>query len=188
MRTAPLGQRQDCYDEAHESVRAKDSFDEFNGACDSALALKGDSAPALTVILNPQEQLQEQDSIGQKPERVSCCQVTLLSGASFACDFLACSPNVDQHIVSTPNTDDVEQEATHKRPRLAPENPEPQQPQPPTTVAQLAAAVLAELPKHVEVYPVPERAFFVFAKQGDSSDDAVPLTPWHWNRPLIDFL
>jgi len=55
------------------------------------------------------------------------------------------------------------------------------------TVGNLTRMVLHQLPRHVELEHTPHRIFGVFVKN-DGAGEAVQVTPWDWNRQLVDYL
>jgi len=176
-RCAPEDERDMCYNKAdtcvHESVDLKD----FMGACESVLAMEGDSCPVLTITLISTEN-PEQGS----PRAITGCDVSLVSEASFTCNFSHAGAARDEPPSDSAKTSGGSQQESPSHHDDGGHNS-------PSTVAELATILLAELPKRLprlQAEKPPERIFMVFMKSGDS-ENPVSVTPWDWNRPLLDF-
>jgi len=214
MLRAPLEQRDQCYEKADGSVRHSIDLEDFHGAFESKLAVAGEEAPVLSVSLCSESQLESSSAASTSKPSFNSCIVSFLSGSSFACSLIGANHHQTakgQIRKGRPRSRSIGSAIALQISKSQPEKQHFEQPAPlqqPTefaddqgelhattlTVSQLAKAILAELPKQVEISPVPKRVFIVFSKnrredeEDEDEDDPVAVTAWDWKRPVTDYI
>mmetsp|Transcript_30650 Transcript_30650/g.45650 ORF Transcript_30650/g.45650 Transcript_30650/m.45650 type:complete len:193 (+) Transcript_30650:1-579(+) len=163
---------------------------------DSALAIRGDEAPVLTINLSLSQDrepfAEEESKTALLPSPHFVAEVSLLSGKAFSChvptttlagrDAEDRQTNVSSQSGPQPPTKRHKVEGDGCSPTLADDGSNTAKPT--VLLVDLAAAVHTEVCRQVQA-ATPKRIFMVFSNEHGPD---VPVTPWDCFSPLTDFL